>query len=198
MNQGLSNRKSFLVSAPFLYPLKTSENLGLLDFVRGHRNRTFGWNVCNISKVFLFSVKMVIMWFCGDTFKTGYFIIKEAPVQFSVCGLLQVSIDIAILYQVMYYKKKHLVEDWLIRIVCQKIYYFTYVIILLQHHITAFLNRYPSRKIFTSRILRNFWGTCETLPILKVVVVHLRVFFFQRKKKRLLFHRKLIRVFKGV
>ncbi len=55
------------------------------------------------------------MWFCGDTFKTGYFIVKEAPVQFWVCGMLQVSIDLAILYQVYRYKqrtgKEHTVQD---------------------------------------------------------------------------------------
>lgn len=51
---------------------------------------------------------MVAMWFCGDTFKTGYFIIKDAPVQFSVCGSLQVTIDIAILYQVLYYRRKQI------------------------------------------------------------------------------------------
>jgi len=49
---------------------------------------------------------MVAMWFCGDTFKTGYFVIKEAPVQFGICGLLQVTIDISILYQVLYYGRK--------------------------------------------------------------------------------------------
>ena len=49
---------------------------------------------------------MVAMWFCGDTFKTGYFIVKDAPVQFGICGMLQVTIDIAILYQVVYYSKR--------------------------------------------------------------------------------------------
>ena len=54
-------------------------------------------------KIFLFvffSVKMVVMWLSGDVFKTCYFIIKIAPIQFWVCGLLQISIDIAILLQV--------------------------------------------------------------------------------------------------
>ena len=124
---------------------------------------------------------MVVMWFCDDTFKTGYFIIKEAPVQFSVCGLLQVSIDIAILYQVMHYKKKHLVEDWLIRNVCKKRYYFMHVIFLLQSPINAFLNRYPTRKLFIRRILRNFLGICETVHWFKTVAVHLRIFFFRKK-----------------
>lgn len=49
------------------------------------------------------SVKMVMFWLSGDLFKTGYFFVNEAPVQFWICGILQVSIDIAILSQVVYY-----------------------------------------------------------------------------------------------
>ncbi len=58
--------------------------------------------------VFIFphSVKMVLCWLSGDTFKTGYFIINMAPVQFWVCGILQITIDIAILLQVGYYGNK--------------------------------------------------------------------------------------------
>ncbi|KAK3086649.1 hypothetical protein FSP39_021387 [Pinctada imbricata] len=52
------------------------------------------------------SWKMVCMWTCGDVFKTGYFILREAPAQFWVCGMLQVSIDILILLQVFIYRYK--------------------------------------------------------------------------------------------
>ncbi|XP_029519111.2 LOW QUALITY PROTEIN: solute carrier family 66 member 2 [Oncorhynchus nerka] len=51
------------------------------------------------------SIKMVMMWSSGDTFKTGYFLLTEAPVQFWTCGLLQVGVDIAILFQVYYYSR---------------------------------------------------------------------------------------------
>ncbi|XP_023830777.1 solute carrier family 66 member 2 isoform X2 [Salvelinus sp. IW2-2015] len=51
------------------------------------------------------SIKMVMMWTSGDTFKTGYFLLTEAPVQFWTCGLLQVGVDIAILFQVYYYSR---------------------------------------------------------------------------------------------
>lgn len=47
---------------------------------------------------------MVIMWACGDSFKTFYFIYRQAPTQFGVCGALQVMIDIAILAQVYFYR----------------------------------------------------------------------------------------------
>uniref|UniRef100_A0A3Q3XGR8 Solute carrier family 66 member 2 n=1 Tax=Mola mola TaxID=94237 RepID=A0A3Q3XGR8_MOLML len=49
------------------------------------------------------SIKMVLMWTSGDTFKTIYFLLTQAPVQFWTCGLLQVFVDIAILFQVYYY-----------------------------------------------------------------------------------------------
>ncbi|XP_013997796.1 solute carrier family 66 member 2 isoform X1 [Salmo salar] len=51
------------------------------------------------------SIKMVMMWTSGDTFKTGYFLLTEAPVQFWTCGLLQVGVDVAILFQVYYYSR---------------------------------------------------------------------------------------------
>uniref|UniRef100_A0A3P9HMJ2 Solute carrier family 66 member 2 n=1 Tax=Oryzias latipes TaxID=8090 RepID=A0A3P9HMJ2_ORYLA len=51
------------------------------------------------------SVKMVLMWTSGDTFKTVYFLLTQAPVQFWTCGLLQVLVDFAILFQVYYYSR---------------------------------------------------------------------------------------------
>ncbi|CAH2104452.1 unnamed protein product [Euphydryas editha] len=50
------------------------------------------------------SVSMVIMWTCGDLFKTAYFVIREAPAQFWLCGSLQVLLDIIILFQVWMYR----------------------------------------------------------------------------------------------
>ncbi|XP_064640376.1 solute carrier family 66 member 2-like isoform X1 [Lineus longissimus] len=49
------------------------------------------------------SKKMVFFWTCGDIFKTCYFLIRAAPAQFWICGMLQVSIDISIFIQVYYY-----------------------------------------------------------------------------------------------
>jgi len=45
------------------------------------------------------------MWLCGDVFKTTYFIAKSAPVQFTICGCLQIGVDLAILGQVWFYNK---------------------------------------------------------------------------------------------
>ncbi|XP_066531816.1 solute carrier family 66 member 2 isoform X3 [Hoplias malabaricus] len=35
------------------------------------------------------SIKMVLMWTSGDTFKTAYFLLTKAPIQFWICGFLQ-------------------------------------------------------------------------------------------------------------
>ena len=51
----------------------------------------------------LFSLQMVLMWTCGDVFKTTYFYVRKTPPQFVICGLLQVMVDIAILTQVWIY-----------------------------------------------------------------------------------------------
>lgn len=48
---------------------------------------------------------MVLMWTCGDVFKTTYFVVRQTPAQFIVCGALQVLIDISILLQVWYYRE---------------------------------------------------------------------------------------------
>jgi uncharacterized protein with PQ loop repeat len=52
------------------------------------------------------SVKMVLMWTSGDIFKTVYFILRQAPKQFWLCGSLQIAIDFAILCQVIAYSDK--------------------------------------------------------------------------------------------
>lgn len=46
---------------------------------------------------------MVLMWTCGDVFKTTYFYVRKTPPQFVICGLLQVLVDVAILTQVWLY-----------------------------------------------------------------------------------------------
>lgn len=51
------------------------------------------------------SYLMVLLWMGGDLFKTGYFIAKQVPAQFVVCGVIQVTIDTLILAQVSIYSK---------------------------------------------------------------------------------------------
>uniref|UniRef100_A0A3P9H1E0 Solute carrier family 66 member 2 n=1 Tax=Oryzias latipes TaxID=8090 RepID=A0A3P9H1E0_ORYLA len=51
------------------------------------------------------SVKMVLLWTAGDVFKTTYFITNQSPVQFWLCGSVQILIDGAILLQVLLYSR---------------------------------------------------------------------------------------------
>lgn len=44
------------------------------------------------------------MWTCGDIFKTLYFLLRDAPLQFWICGALQVTVDFLILLQVFIYR----------------------------------------------------------------------------------------------
>ncbi|XP_028170190.1 solute carrier family 66 member 2 isoform X2 [Ostrinia nubilalis] len=72
----------------------TEAMLGAPQIAKNHQNKsTEGM-----------SVSMVIMWTCGDVFKTAYFVLREAPTQFWVCGALQVSLDVVILFQVWLYR----------------------------------------------------------------------------------------------
>jgi hypothetical protein len=52
------------------------------------------------------SVTMVLMWTSGDLFKTTYFILRSSPVQFWLCGMLQVTLDLMVLSQVYFYSSK--------------------------------------------------------------------------------------------
>jgi len=71
----------------------TEAMLGTPQFYRNYQNKsTLGM-----------SLQMVLMWTCGDIFKTTYFYVRKTPPQFVICGLLQVMVDIAILTQVWLY-----------------------------------------------------------------------------------------------
>jgi len=49
--------------------------------------------------------EMVATWWVGDVLKTAYFVISEAPLQFFLCGLLQMMLDTVLAGQlVLYYR----------------------------------------------------------------------------------------------
>jgi len=76
-----------------LCALLSEAMLGVPQFYRNYQNRsTEGM-----------SISMVLLWTCGDVLKTVYFVARDAPVQFWLCGALQVCLDIAILLQVAIY-----------------------------------------------------------------------------------------------
>ena len=104
-----------------LLALLTEAMLGLPQFIRNLRNKsTEGMRYSIIvcfkyiytylqCKFIFFSMAMVAMWTIGDSFKTCYFIIRNAPLQFGMCGTLQIMIDLAILLQVYIYRNNLLV-----------------------------------------------------------------------------------------
>ncbi|XP_071256576.1 solute carrier family 66 member 2-like [Salvelinus alpinus] len=84
----------FVESLGFLAVL-TEAMLGLPQLLQNQRNHsTTGM-----------SVNMVLLWMAGDSFKTAYFALKESPLQFLLCGLTQVLVDLAILCQVCLYSQ---------------------------------------------------------------------------------------------
>ena len=71
----------FVESVGFVAVL-TEAMLGVPQFYRNFKNKsTYGM-----------SLPMVIMWTCGDIFKTTYFVLRETPAQFFICGSLQVTV----------------------------------------------------------------------------------------------------------
>ncbi|KAK1880672.1 Solute carrier family 66 member 2 [Dissostichus eleginoides] len=84
----------------------TEAMLGTPQLYCNYQNKsTEGMSVCKERKQDPMNIKMVLMWTSGDTFKTGYFLLTQAPVQFWTCGLLQVFVDFTILFQVYYYSR---------------------------------------------------------------------------------------------
>lgn len=75
--------------------LVTESMLGLPQVIKNYKNKS----------VEGMSLMMVLMWLVGDIFKTVYYISRDVPVQFWLCGLLQITIDLLILFQVCLFKQ---------------------------------------------------------------------------------------------
>jgi len=58
-------------------------------------------NVDNISNI------MILMWFCGDSFKTIYYYYSNSPIQLIICGILQILLDAFIIFQLWYYNNDY-------------------------------------------------------------------------------------------
>ncbi|KAF9258878.1 hypothetical protein L218DRAFT_964061 [Marasmius fiardii PR-910] len=46
-----------------------------------------------------FRLSTLLGWLVGDSFKTAYFFLKHSPLQFKVCAIFQLSVDVAIVFQ---------------------------------------------------------------------------------------------------
>ena len=59
-----------------------------------HSSAKFFKNKFSLLILYIFcSLQMVVMWTTGDIFKTVYFLLRSAPAQFWVCGILQVGAE---------------------------------------------------------------------------------------------------------
>lgn len=68
--------------------LALESTLGLPQIVKNYRQGTAG-----------LSLFLIAAWFLGDLFKTYYFTVLNAPLQFLVCGSIQICIDTIIIGQ---------------------------------------------------------------------------------------------------
>ena len=50
------------------------------------------------------STIMIASFLLGDTFRTYYYVTTKSPFQFILCGFMQVSINIILMLQIIYYK----------------------------------------------------------------------------------------------
>lgn len=51
------------------------------------------------------SFMMIATWFVGDFFKTLYYVMEHQPFQFTMCGVVQLTVDILIILQIIAYSK---------------------------------------------------------------------------------------------
>lgn len=52
------------------------------------------------------SYELIASWAVGDLFKTLYFVYSGAPLQFILCGCVQLAVDAAITFQIITYDNK--------------------------------------------------------------------------------------------
>ena len=58
------------------------------------------WSIRQTGSAEGVSIVMVLAWTLGDAFKSYYYISNQAPIQFLLCGLFQLVVDLLICYQV--------------------------------------------------------------------------------------------------
>lgn len=86
---------SYYVETLGFVAVLTESMLGLPQVLRNYRKKSTDG----------MSVEMVVMWLSGDIFKTTYFIVRQTPPQFYICGIIQVIVDILILGQAFWFRR---------------------------------------------------------------------------------------------
>jgi uncharacterized protein with PQ loop repeat len=64
------------------------------------------------------STVMIGAFLIGDTFRTYYYILTKSPFQFILCGILQISINIIIMLQIIYYRR--IISSDLVLLIAEK------------------------------------------------------------------------------
>ena len=59
------------------------------------------WHNCALRSTRGLSAILIATWVVGDAFKTMYFVMTASPVQFTLCGFLQISVDLLIVAQII-------------------------------------------------------------------------------------------------
>lgn len=90
------NKQIAMIEAVGFTSVLIESMLGIPQLIKNFRKKS----------VLGMSLGMVFMWLLGDLYKTAYFILRNTPKQFWLCGTLQVTIDLLIICQVCIYRKK--------------------------------------------------------------------------------------------
>ena len=67
-------------------------------------------NNCQRKDVDTLSLIMLMTWIFGDLFKTVYYLVTKCPLQFTLCGYIQMFIDLILIGQIWYYGKTEFVS----------------------------------------------------------------------------------------
>lgn len=82
------------------------ESMGIINiFIEGALAIPQVLEISKTKNVDNISVVLIACWFIGDLLKTYYFFVSGSPFQFSILGMIQVSLNCVIVYQYFLYKK---------------------------------------------------------------------------------------------
>ncbi|KRW99148.1 hypothetical protein PPERSA_07391 [Pseudocohnilembus persalinus] len=88
------NQSTFYVEMLGAFSALIEATLGLPQLIKNFKNK----------KAHGVSYALIGSWFLGDAFKTFYFILKKQPMQFIICGIAQLCVDIMIILQIKFYQ----------------------------------------------------------------------------------------------
>lgn len=75
----------------------TEASLGFPQFLSNLKNKSTAG----------LSIGLILVWFAGDAAKTVFYVVKNQPLQFIICGAVQLAIDVGILAQIFFYGQQY-------------------------------------------------------------------------------------------